>query len=126
MARAEPGKHARRDWLRPVPEHKPPPQLAEEAVPSSRRGAAADRGRRRARRRLLPARASGYLAGHAAAGRPGSTHRPGHRAGGAGHSRELADVGGGPFLHTPSSVPTVANAGHYARLVAETARRAGG
>src|SRR4029453_6157610 len=37
---------------------------------------------------------------------------------------ELADVGGGPFLHTLiEAVPTVANAGHYARLVAETARR---
>jgi replicative DNA helicase len=39
-------------------------------------------------------------------------------------SRELADVGGGPFLHTLlEAVPTVANAGHYAQLVAETARR---
>jgi replicative DNA helicase len=37
---------------------------------------------------------------------------------------ELADVGGGPFLHTlVAAVPTVANAGPYARLVAETARR---
>jgi hypothetical protein len=37
---------------------------------------------------------------------------------------ELADVGGGPFLHTlVEAVPTVANAGHYALLVAETARR---
>ena len=33
-------------------------------------------------------------------------------------------MGGGPFLHTlVEAVPTVANAGHYARLVAETARR---
>ena len=32
MARAEPGKHARRDWLRPVPEHKPPPSGSKEAV----------------------------------------------------------------------------------------------
>src|SRR5512132_643792 len=39
-------------------------------------------------------------------------------------SGELSDVGGGPFLHTlVEAVPTVANAGHYARLVAETARR---
>jgi replicative DNA helicase len=39
-------------------------------------------------------------------------------------SRELADVGGGPFLHTlVQAVPTVANAGHYAGLVAEAARR---
>jgi replicative DNA helicase len=37
---------------------------------------------------------------------------------------ELADVGGGPFPHTlVEAVPTVANAGHYAQLVAETARR---
>ena len=37
---------------------------------------------------------------------------------------ELADVGGGPFLHTlVEPVPTVANAGHYARLVADAARR---
>jgi replicative DNA helicase len=37
---------------------------------------------------------------------------------------ELADVGAGPFLHTlVQAVPTVANAGHYAQLVADTARR---
>jgi hypothetical protein len=37
---------------------------------------------------------------------------------------ELADVGGGPFLHTlVQAVPTVANASHYARLVADTVRR---
>jgi hypothetical protein len=36
---------------------------------------------------------------------------------------ELADVGGAPFLHTlVGAVPTVANAGHYAQLVAEAAR----
>jgi len=40
------------------------------------------------------------------------------------HSGELADVGGAPFLHTlVEAVPTVANAGHYARLVADAARR---
>jgi len=41
------------------------------------------------------------------------------------HNRgELADVGGGPFLHTlVEAVPTVAHAGHYARLVADMARR---
>jgi replicative DNA helicase len=39
-------------------------------------------------------------------------------------SGELADVGGGPFLHTlVQAVPTVANAAHYAGLVADTARR---
>jgi replicative DNA helicase len=37
---------------------------------------------------------------------------------------ELADVGGGPFLHTlVQAVPTVANASHYAQLVADAARR---
>jgi hypothetical protein len=40
------------------------------------------------------------------------------------HTDELAEVGGGPFLHTLlQAVPTVANAAHYARLVAETAHR---
>jgi hypothetical protein len=40
------------------------------------------------------------------------------------HTGELAEVGGGPFLHTlVQAVPTVANAAHYARLVAEAARR---
>jgi replicative DNA helicase len=40
------------------------------------------------------------------------------------HAGELAEVGGGPFLHTLiQAVPTVANAGSYARLVAEAARR---
>jgi hypothetical protein len=40
------------------------------------------------------------------------------------HSGELADVGGGPFLHTLiQAVPTVANAGRYAHLVADMARR---
>jgi replicative DNA helicase len=41
-----------------------------------------------------------------------------------GDSGELADVGGAPFLHTlVAAVPAVANAAHYAQLVAETARR---
>jgi replicative DNA helicase len=40
------------------------------------------------------------------------------------HRGELAEVGGGPFLHTlVQAVPTVANAAHYAGLVAEAARR---
>jgi hypothetical protein len=40
------------------------------------------------------------------------------------HAGELADVGGGPFLHTlVEAVPTVANAAYYAHLVADTARR---
>jgi replicative DNA helicase len=37
---------------------------------------------------------------------------------------ELADVGGAPFLHSlVEAVPTVANAGPYAQLVADTSRR---
>ncbi len=37
-------------------------------------------------------------------------------------SGELDDVGGGPYLHTlVASVPAVANAAHYARLVADAA-----
>jgi hypothetical protein len=40
------------------------------------------------------------------------------------HTGELPEVGGGPFLHTLlQAVPTVANARHYAHLVAETAHR---
>jgi hypothetical protein len=42
----------------------------------------------------------------------------------ASSSPWMADIGGGPFLHTLiQAVPTVANAGHYARLVADTALR---
>ena len=128
MARAEPGKQARRDWLRPVPEHQPPHNLeAEEAV----LGAILASGR--------------LLAEVAALLEEGDFYRPAHRAiwrallrladrgqptdpvtvlGELDDNGELADVGGGPFLHTlVEAVPTIANAGHYARLVADTARR---
>jgi hypothetical protein len=128
MARAEPGKHASRDWLRPVPEHKPPHNLeAEEAV-------------------LGAVLTAGWLLAEVAAVlEEDDFYRPAHRAiwramlrltdrgkptdpvtvlGELADSGELADVGGGPFLHTLiQAVPTVANAGHYAQLVAETARR---
>jgi replicative DNA helicase len=128
MARAELGKRARRDWLRPVPEHQPPHNLeAEEAV-------------------LGAVLSAGRLLGEVAALlEEGDFYRPAHRAiwrallrladrgqptdpvtvlGELDDSGELADVGGGPFLHTlVEAVPTVANAAHYARLVAETARR---
>jgi replicative DNA helicase len=127
MARAEPGKQARRDWLRPVPEHVPPHNLeAEEAV-------------------LGAVLSAGKLLGEVAALlEEGDFYRPAHRAiwravlrladrgeptdpvtvlGELDHAGELADVGGGPFLHTlVQAVPTVANAAHYAGLVAETAR----
>jgi hypothetical protein len=128
MAGAEPGRHASRGRLRPVPEHTPPHNLeAEEAV----LGAVLAAGR------LLP-EVAGQL-------EEGDFYRPAHRAiwramlrladrgeptdpvtvlGELDASGELADVGGGPFLHTlVEAVPTVANAGHYARLVAEAARR---
>jgi replicative DNA helicase len=39
-------------------------------------------------------------------------------------TRELRRLGGAPFLHTlVAAVPTAANAGHYARIVADQARR---
>jgi replicative DNA helicase len=128
MARAEPGKRAGRDWLRPVPEHQPPHNLeAEEAV----LGAILAAGH-------LLVEVTGQL-------EEADFYRPAHRAiwramlrladrdeptdpvtvlGELDDRGELADVGGGPFLHTlVQAVPTVANAGHYARLVAETSRR---
>ena len=84
------------------------------------------RGRRPARGgRLLPARPPRHLASHPPAGRPGPTHRPGHRARGARRQRRAEPTSAAARSCTPSfeAVPTVANAGHYARLVAETARR---
>ena len=128
MTAAKPGRHTRQDWLRPVPEHKPPHNLeAEEAVLGAILAAS----------RLLPE--------VAALVEEVDFYRPAHRAiwhavlrladrgqptdpvtvlGELDDSGELADVGGGPFLHTlVQAVPTVANAGHYARLVADAARR---
>jgi hypothetical protein len=128
MARTEPGKRAGRDWLRPVPERQPPHHLeAEEAV----LGAVLAAGH-------LLVEVTGQL-------EEADFYRPAHRAiwrallrladrgeptdpvtvlGELDHAGELADIGGGPFLHTlVEAVPTVANAGHYARLVAETSRR---
>jgi replicative DNA helicase len=128
MARAEPGKQARRDWLRPVPEHVPPHNLeAEEAV----LGAILASGRLLAEVAALLEEADFYRPAHRAiwramlrlADRDQPTD-PVTVLGELDDSGELADVGGGPFLHTlVQAVPTVANAGHYARLVAETARR---
>jgi replicative DNA helicase len=130
MARAEPDMHARRGRLRPVsePDRQPPHNLeAEEAV----LGAILASGR-------LLVEVAGQL-------EEADFYRPAHRAiwrailrladrgqptdpvtvlGELDHSGELADVGGGPFLHTlVEAVPTVANAGLYAQLVADTARR---
>jgi replicative DNA helicase len=124
----QPTRQARRDWLHPVSEHVPPHNLeAEEAV-------------------LGAVLAAGRLLGEVAAVlEEADFYRPAHRAiwrallrladrgqptdpvtvlGELADSGELADVGGGPFLHTlVQAVPTVANAAHYAGLVADTARR---
>ena len=130
MTGADPRPRAHTGRLRPVPssDREPPNNLeAEEAV----LGAVLAAGR--------------LLAEVAAVLEEADFYRPAHRAiwravlhltdrdqptdpvtvlGELEDSGELADVGGGPFLHTlVAAVPTVANAGHYAQLVAETARR---
>ena len=128
MARAEPGKQARPDWLRPVPEHQPPHNLeAEEAV----LGAILASGRLLGEVTALLEEADFYRPAHRAIWRAigrladrGQPTDPVTVLGELDDRRELADVGGGPFLHTlVEAVPTVANAGHYARLVADTAGR---
>jgi replicative DNA helicase len=128
MARAEPGKHARRGRLRPVPEHPPPHNLeAEEAV----LGAVLAAGRLLAEVAALLEEVDFYRPAHRAIWRAilrladrGEPTDPVTVLGELDDGGELADVGGGPFLHTlVEAVPTVANAGHYARLVAECARR---
>jgi replicative DNA helicase len=130
MTDAEPRRPSARGRLRPVPEpdRQPPHNLeAEEAV----LGAVLTAGR--------------LLTEVVAVLEEADLYRPAHRAiwramlrladrdeptdpvtvlGELDDSGELADIGGAPFLHTlVQAVPTVANAGRYARLVAETARR---
>jgi replicative DNA helicase len=128
MARAEPGKHARRDWLRPVPEHQPPHNLeAEEAA----LGAVLASGRLLTEVAAVLEEVDFYRPAHRSIWRAilrladrGQPTDPVTVLGELDDSGELSDVGGGPFLHTlVEAVPTVASAGHYARLVAETARR---
>src|SRR5215218_5825231 len=130
MARAEPGKHARRGRLRPVPEpdRQPPHNLeAEEAV----LGAILAAGRLLVEVAALLEEVDFYRPAHRAIWRAmlrladrGQPTDPVTVLGELHHSGELADVGGGTFLHTlVEAVPTVAHAGHYARLVADTARR---
>jgi replicative DNA helicase len=129
MTGADSRPRAARGRLRPVPapDREPPHNLeAEEAV----LGAILTAGR-------LLAEIAGQL-------EEADFYRPAHRAiwrailrladrgqptdpvtvlGELDDSGELADVGGGPFLLTlVQAVPTVANAGLYAGLVAETAR----
>jgi len=130
MTRAEPDKHARRGRLRPVPEpdRQPPHNLeAEEAV----LGAVLAAGRLLGEVAALLEEVDFYRPAHRAIWRAvlrladrGQPTDPVTVLGELADRGELADVGGGPFLHTLiEAVPTVANAGHYARLVAEMARR---
>jgi replicative DNA helicase len=130
MTGAEPRPRAARGRLRPVPEpdrHPPHNLEAEEAV----LGAILASGRLLAEMAALVEEADFYRPAHRAiwramlrlADRDQPTD-PVTVLGELDHAGELADVGGGPFLHTlVAAVPTVANAGHYARLVADTARR---
>jgi replicative DNA helicase len=124
----QPTRQARRDWLRPVPEHVPPHNLeAEEAV----LGAVLAAGRLLGEVAVVLEEADFYRPAHRAIWRAvlrladrGQPTDPVTVLGELADSGELADVGGGPFLHTlVQAVPTVANAAHYAGLVADTARR---
>jgi replicative DNA helicase len=130
MTRAESRPAAARGRLRPVPEpgQEPPHNLeAEEAV----LGAVLASGRLLVEVAALVEEADFYRPAHRIiwramlrlADRDQPTD-PVTVLGELDDSGELADVGGGPFLHTlVQAVPTVANAAHYARLVAEDARR---
>ena len=130
MTGAEPRQKATRGRLRPVPDpdRQPPHNLeAEEAV----LGAILASGRLLAEVAAVLEEADFYRPAHRAIWRAmlrltdrGQPTDPVTVLGELDHTGELADVGGGPFLHTlVEAVPTVANAGHYAQLVAETARR---
>jgi replicative DNA helicase len=130
MTTTKPSKQTARGRLRPVPEpgRQPPHNLeAEEAV----LGAILASGRLLAEVTALVEEADFYRPAHRAIWRAllrladrGQPTDPITVLGELDDSGELADVGGGPFLHTlVAAVPTVANAAHYARLVADTARR---
>jgi replicative DNA helicase len=130
MAGAEPRPQAARGRLRPVPgpDREPPHHLeAEEAV----LGAVLASGRLLVEVAAVLEEADFYRPAHRAVWRTmlrladrGQPTDPVTVLGELDDAGELADVGGGPFLHTlVQAVPTVANAGHYARLVADAARR---
>jgi replicative DNA helicase len=130
MTRADPRSRAARGRLRPVPapDPEPPHNLeAEEAV----LGAVLTAGRLLVDVATVLEEADFYRPAHRAIWRAmlrlgdrGQPTDPVTVLGELDDSGELADVGGGPFLHTlVQAVPTVANAGLYAGLVAETARR---
>jgi hypothetical protein len=123
-------KRAATGRLRPVPEpdRQPPHNLeAEEAV----LGAILASGRLLAEVAALVEEADLYRPAHRTIWRAilrladrGEPTDPITVLGELEQAGELADVGGGPFLHTlVEAVPTVANAGHYAQLVVEAARR---
>jgi replicative DNA helicase len=127
---ADPRPQATRGRLRPVPEpdQQPPHNLeAEQAV----LGAILAAGRLLVEVAGLVEEADFYRPAHRTIWRAilrladrGEPTDPVTVLGELDHTDELAEVGGGPFLHTLlQAVPTVANAAHYARLVAETARR---
>jgi replicative DNA helicase len=130
MTRAEPGPKVTRGRLRPVPDpdRQPPHNLeAEEAV----LGAVLAAGRLLVEVVVLLEEADFYRPAHRAVWRAilrladrSQPTDPVTVLGELDHAGELADVGGGPFLHTLiQAVPTVANASHYAQLVVEAARR---
>jgi replicative DNA helicase len=130
MTETRPGKQTAHGRLRPVPspDQEPPHNLeAEEAV----LGAVLAAGQLLAEVAAVLEEVDFYRPAHRAVWRAvvrladhGQPTDPVTVLGELDHAGELADVGGGPFLHTlVQAVPTVANAGHYARLVAECARR---
>jgi replicative DNA helicase len=130
MTGAEPRSQAVRGRLRPVPtpDQEPPHNLeAEEAV----LGAILAAGRLLAEVAAVLEEANFYRPAHRTIWRAvlrladrGEPTDPVTVLGELDDGGELADVGGGPFLHTlVQAVPTVANAGHYAQLVADCARR---
>jgi replicative DNA helicase len=130
MTGTDPRRPSARGRLRSVPEpdRQPPHNLeAEEAV----LGAILTAGRLLVDVAALVEEADFYRPAHRAIWRAilrladrGEPTDPVTMLGELDGSGELADVGGAPFLHTlVEAVPTVANAAHYAQLVADTARR---
>ena len=130
MTGPTPTQRAARGRLRPVPDpnRQPPHNVeAEEAV----LGAVLTAGRLLVDVAAVLEEADFYRPAHRAIWRAmlrladrGEPTDPVTVLGELDHTDELADVGGASFLHTLlEAVPTVANAAHYAQLVADTARR---
>jgi replicative DNA helicase len=130
MTDTEPRRPSVRGRLRsvPEPERQPPHNLeAEEAV----LGAILTAGRLLADVAAMLEEADFYRPAHRAIWRAilcladrGEPTDPVTVLGELDDSGDLADIGGAPLLHTlVEAVPTVANASHYAQLVANTARR---